>query len=148
MPLGLLLAVQLAVTAAMAIRTRLRAGPPPLDAAADATTAAAADECAWESPAQGDGVADDERGSTVEDERAGKCALCLGPRVHAAATPCGHIFCWACIGEWCNTKVRRLCSLHTTYPPPRQFSHASAQSECPLCRQALTPQTLVRLYNY
>ncbi|KAI2633631.1 Pex12 amino terminal region-domain-containing protein [Hypomontagnella submonticulosa] len=51
-----------------------------------------------------------------------KCTLCLEELRDPAATQCGHVFCWACIGDWVREKP-----------------------ECPLCRREALVQHILPL---
>ncbi|KAL2261585.1 hypothetical protein VTK26DRAFT_3825 [Humicola hyalothermophila] len=51
-----------------------------------------------------------------------KCTLCLEELKDPAATQCGHVFCWACIGDWVREKP-----------------------ECPLCRREAMAQHILPL---
>ncbi|KAH7034928.1 Pex12 amino terminal region-domain-containing protein [Microdochium trichocladiopsis] len=52
----------------------------------------------------------------------GPCTLCLEELKDPAATQCGHVFCWPCIGDWVREKP-----------------------ECPLCRREALVQHILPL---
>lgn len=81
---------------------------PPADASATAA-AGAAEQSSEEGAGWGSGK---------------QCALCLSVRSHPTCTPCGHVFCWQCIAQWCLEKP-----------------------ECPLCRTGVVSSQLVCLYH-
>ncbi|GJP35772.1 hypothetical protein CLOM_g20299 [Closterium sp. NIES-68] len=91
------------------------AGPQPvLDAPAESSTGWSAEEASQESQNERE----------EENEASGRCSLCLATRCHPTCCPCGHIFCWGCIAEWCNEKP-----------------------ECPLCRSPAPHSSLVPLHH-
>lgn len=58
----------------------------------------------------------------IKGEQQRKCTLCLEELKDPAATQCGHVFCWACIGDWVREKP-----------------------ECPLCRREAMVQHILPL---
>lgn len=58
----------------------------------------------------------------IKGQQQRKCTLCLEELKDPAATQCGHVFCWTCIGDWVREKP-----------------------ECPLCRRAAMLQHILPL---
>jgi len=83
---------------------------------------------------------EEEEDFELEGKTTLKCSLCLGPMVNSTATGCGHVFCWKCIADWCNTKVEGdQLKMPSGLTP--------LEAECPLCRQPTSPSELIVLYN-
>lgn len=67
-------------------------------------------------------LSDDESMRWIDGKQQRKCTLCLEAMKDPAATTCGHVFCWSCIGEWLRE-----------------------QPMCPLCRQSALVQHVLPL---
>ncbi|KAI1265975.1 Pex12 amino terminal region-domain-containing protein [Xylariaceae sp. FL1019] len=67
-------------------------------------------------------LADEEKMKWIKGPQQRKCTLCLEALKDPAATQCGHVFCWACIGDWIREKP-----------------------QCPLCRRETLVQHILPL---
>ncbi|KAI1438035.1 Pex12 amino terminal region-domain-containing protein [Xylaria sp. CBS 124048] len=67
-------------------------------------------------------LADEDAMRWIKGAQQRKCTLCLEELKDPAATQCGHVFCWACIGDWIREKP-----------------------ECPLCRRTASVQHILPL---
>lgn len=99
--------------------------PPPAPAPAPSKTGTAEEAGA----AGGDGVrydlASEDTMRWIKGAQQRKCTLCLEELKDPAATQCGHVFCWVCIGDWVREKP-----------------------ECPLCRRDAMVQHILPLRAY
>lgn len=67
-------------------------------------------------------LTDDKVMAYIKGKQQRKCTLCLEELKDPAATQCGHVFCWECIGDWVREKP-----------------------ECPLCRRDALVQHILPL---
>lgn len=67
-------------------------------------------------------LANDKTMAFIKGQQQRKCTLCLEELKDPAATQCGHVFCWECIGDWVREKP-----------------------ECPLCRRDALVQHVLPL---
>lgn len=67
-------------------------------------------------------LADEKVMAYIRGAQQRKCTLCLDELRDPAATQCGHVFCWECIGDWVREKP-----------------------ECPLCRREAMVQHILPL---
>jgi len=76
-----------------------------------------------------------------------RCHICmepLGAQRSPTVTPCGHLYCWGCIVQWCTGARGEgpIGSVSGGAVSVRQKHH------CPLCRALISLPQLRRVYNY
>jgi len=117
--LGLLLGIQLTGSLLIMTAGRLRA------MASSSSEEEARQELLKTSTGFSDGEEDNAEDTNFDEKSHPKCVFCFERRKNTTATECGHLFCWGCILTCCDRKA-----------------------ECPLCRQPIQRQTLIRLEHY
>uniref|UniRef100_A0A453CG44 E3 ubiquitin-protein ligase RMA n=1 Tax=Aegilops tauschii subsp. strangulata TaxID=200361 RepID=A0A453CG44_AEGTS len=65
------------------------------------------------------------------------CNICLDFAADPVVTLCGHLYCWPCIYEWLRPLVVSASGANST----------SARQQCPVCKAALSADSLVPLYG-
>ncbi|VAH34289.1 E3 ubiquitin-protein ligase RMA1H1-like [Triticum dicoccoides] len=65
------------------------------------------------------------------------CNICLDFAADPVVTLCGHLYCWPCIYEWLRPSVVSASGANST----------SARQQCPVCKAALSADSLVPLYG-
>ena len=59
----------------------------------------------------------------------GQCAICLeDPQVDKSFPPCGHVFCFKCLVEWCKTTQRPQLQCPTCNEVFRKFIHDNGKA--------------------
>ncbi|XP_040376694.1 E3 ubiquitin-protein ligase RMA1H1-like [Oryza brachyantha] len=67
------------------------------------------------------------------------CNICLDFAAEPVVTLCGHLYCWACIYEWLHTDGHGA--------DDSSGDASSTRRPCPMCKAAVSPDTLVPLYG-
>ncbi|ORZ31350.1 hypothetical protein BCR44DRAFT_1392666 [Catenaria anguillulae PL171] len=117
-PLGYMLLGKVAVTVAMAAYQAATLERLSAQTVSESTTS----NLALTEPKLKEPLLNEENEDThgYDPDTSGDCVLCMGPRVVSTVAPCGHIFCWSCVGEWVLEKP-----------------------ECPLCRSPCAMRDLL-----
>mmetsp|Transcript_45169 Transcript_45169/g.125308 ORF Transcript_45169/g.125308 Transcript_45169/m.125308 type:complete len:171 (-) Transcript_45169:21-533(-) len=67
-----------------------------------------------------------------------ECNICLEPATEPVVTRCGHLFCWSCLHQWISQP--RRSSVHSGLQP------SNGNSLCPVCKAAVSAQTVTPIY--
>ena len=91
-------------------------------------------------------------GEAVYDD--GTCAICMGPHENKSRPPCGHVFCFQCLAEWCRIRQqcpmcnRRITSFKHSFKADNNFQvHQCAQRPHNYDRRQRRVRDLDRLYR-
>ena len=77
--------------------------------------------------------------STMNNNNTGfrkRCSLCMEGLQAPTCAPCGHVYCWSCIGSWMTTSSNA------------STVNGQSSGRCPVCRRPLRPEALRPLFGY
>jgi len=73
----------------------------------------------------------DNKHSSMKDESAFECNICLETAKDAVVSMCGHLFCWPCLYQW----------MYTT------DSGTQSHKTCPVCKSAISREKTIPIYG-
>ena len=79
-----------------------------------------------------------------------KCPLCMDFMKNLSCAPCGHLYCWKCIIDYCNNNIKTLNNNNNNnfWLLNLQNNNNNNQLKCPVCRKLFNVQNIRAVYKF